>query len=732
MTLTLQSLRSTFPNAGVIISGDRNDLNIQRLLCIDPSLRQIVQKETRGPNILTVVLTDLAAYYEEPVVVPPIQVDDPSKGVPSDHNGVVVVPRKSAIPVKKLQIARTIRPITRSAITNIGQILTNENWQFMDQQLSPTDLTELFEYYTGEILNTFCPEKVIFSRPGANPFVTEEMKVLKRSIMREYEKRGKSEKYKDLKDKFNQKMKKQASLYKEKVLNDVLTGDRACAYSALRRLGARPGENSTNTFTISSHADQGLKASQSAERIADHFAAISRDYEPVNVRNFPPKIREELQSPDLTLVPRLEEFQVYNKIRKSKKPNSVVQGDIPKKLVQEFSVEIAKPASIIFNSILQNLQYPRQWVREYQIPIPKVHPPSSEDELRNIAKTAFLSKCFESFLSDWLLPIVSPYIDPCQYGLKGASISHYLFQLLKFTHDFLDLKEPFAVVVALVDQSKAFNRVSHQMVIEDLHDMHVPSWLLLILISYLTGRSMVLTYKGATSSPRSLPGSSPQGAFLGIFFFIVKYNGASLRPQIPRILLHTECKLRQAKCKNDHCTKHIKNMHAVYIDDLSEAEAINLKKQLVMDPVQRPQPLNYHERTQHIFPGSQSHLQKQLLKIEEFTIKNKMKINEHKSKIILFNRSKKYDFPPEFSFKNGEQLEVLETTKLLGIFLSSDLRWEANTNYIYQKAMRKMWLLRRMKKLQLEPKIICDYYIKEIRALAEQGVALWHSGLTKG
>ena len=29
---------------------------------------------------------------------------------------------------------------------------------------------------------------------------------------------------------------------------------------------------------------------------------------------------------------------------------------------------------------------------------------------------------FESFLSDWLLPIVGPYLDPCQYGLKGASI----------------------------------------------------------------------------------------------------------------------------------------------------------------------------------------------------------------------------------------------------------------------------------------------------------------------
>ena len=41
-------------------------------------------------------------------------------------------------------------------------------------------------------------------------------------------------------------------------------------------------------------------------------------------------------------------------------------------------------------------------------------------------------------------------------------------------------------------------------------------------------------------------------------------------------------------------------MHALFIDDLSEAEAINLKKQLMDDPTQRPYPLNYHERTKHI------------------------------------------------------------------------------------------------------------------------------------
>ena len=329
------------------------------------------------------------------------------------------------------------------------------------------------------------------------------------------------------------------------------------------------------------------------------------------------------------------------------------------------------------------------------------------------------------------MPIVEPYLDPCQYGLKGASINHYMLKLLKFIHEYLDLKNPHAVVLALVDLSKAFNRVSHQMVIEDLFDMHVPPWLLLILISYLTQRTMVLSYNGVSSSPRELPGSSPQGAFLGIFFFVVKYNGASLRPSIPRIMFEQKCRARFKTCRKQNCVVHSKDMHALYIDDLSEAEAIELKKCLVDDPVQRPFPLNYHERTQHVLPP-RSALQQHLDRVEDFTINNKMKINENKSKVMIFNKSRNYDFPPEFSFKNGELLECLESTKLLGIYLTSDLRWAENCKQIFSKAMAKMWLLRRLKKLNLDSALILDFYLKEIRPLAEHGVAIWNSGLTKG
>ena len=69
------------------------------------------------------------------------------------------------------------------------------------------------------------------------------------------------------------------------------------------------------------------------------------------------------------------------------------------------------------------------------------------------------------------MPIVSPYIDPCQYGLKSGSITHYLLQLQKFTYEFLDLRTPHAVILEIVDQSMAFFLTEYRMVVEDLNDM---------------------------------------------------------------------------------------------------------------------------------------------------------------------------------------------------------------------------------------------------------------------
>ena len=112
--------------------------------------------------------------------------------------------------------------------------------------------------------------------------------------------------------------------------------------------------------------------------------------------------------------------------------------------------------------------------------------------------------------------------------MKGSSITHYLVKLLHFVHINLDKTEPHAVLLALIDLEKAFNRVSHQLVIEDLADMHVPGWLLLILISYLTDRSMFI--QRIFFLQKTPPWILTQGAFLGILLFIIIFNTQAIYP----------------------------------------------------------------------------------------------------------------------------------------------------------------------------------------------------------
>ena len=56
-------------------------------------------------------------------------------------------------------------------------------------------------------------------------------------------------------------------------------------------------------------------------------------------------------------IPLIEDYQVYNVIKGGKKSRSGgLTGDIPKKLIDEFSVELTAPIASIFRSIMKTNQ----------------------------------------------------------------------------------------------------------------------------------------------------------------------------------------------------------------------------------------------------------------------------------------------------------------------------------------------------------------------------------------
>ena len=169
---------------------------------------------------------------------------------------------------------------------------------------------------------------------------------------------------------------------------------------------------------------------------------------------------------------------------------------------------------------------------------------------------------------------------------------------------------------------------------------------------------------------------------------------------------------------------------AKFVDDGSIADNVNLKTCLIPAPSNQPRPLNYHERTSQVLPSENNLLQYFLEDTEKFTTENKMKVNSKKTKVLLFNKSRKYDFQPRVHFSNGELLEIVSDIKLVGVIISNDMRWKKNTDYLCQKATKKLWTLRRLKQYHLDPFQIFDVYCKEVRSLLELAVPVWHSGLT--
>ena len=145
LSTALQDLLLDHPGAGIIMAGDRNDLTVERLLTVDSSLRQIVNVPTHGKKILDVIITNIWRFFNDPVTVMPVPVDDVTKGVPSDHLGVVVTPILNAFPPSRLKRAIVFRPMPDSLLNSFGKDICNESWDFLAPDLSSTELTEAFQ-----------------------------------------------------------------------------------------------------------------------------------------------------------------------------------------------------------------------------------------------------------------------------------------------------------------------------------------------------------------------------------------------------------------------------------------------------------------------------------------------------------------------------------------------------------------------------------------------------------
>ena len=167
-----------------------------------------------------------------------------------------------------------------------------------------------------------------------------------------------------------------------------------------------------------------------------------------------------------------------------------------------------------------------------------------------------------------------------------------------------------------------------------------------------------------------------------------------------------------------------------FVDDLTILEIINLLSiGLSSYNVKNQVPSDIILSNQFI-PAENLKSQDYLDEISLWTRNQKMIVNEKKSKNMIFNFTRNYQFSTRLTME-GHKLETVQEAKLLGTIVSNDLKWDKNTDFIVKKANKRLELLRKISFFGANLDDMKNIYILYIRSLLEQSCTVWHSGLTE-
>ena len=166
-----------------------------------------------------------------------------------------------------------------------------------------------------------------------------------------------------------------------------------------------------------------------------------------------------------------------------------------------------------------------------------------------------------------------------------------------------------------------------------------------------------------------------------------------------------------------------------FMDDLTILEIINLASVgLASFNIRAQVPSNIPVHNQ-IIKSEDLKTSSYLADIDKWTDEKLMKLNQKKTKQIIFNFNRGKQFTTKVELKE-EPLEIVNEVKLLGVIISDDLKWHKNTNYLTKKANKKMRMLHIAAKFTKNSDHLKHIYKTFIRSNLEFSSTVWHSSLS--
>jgi len=205
--------------------------------------------------------------------------------------------------------------------------------------------------------------------------------------------------------------------------------------------------------------------------------------------------------------------------------NSMDIDGVSTNLLKKICIEISAPLAHIFNKSVQSGCFPSKLKISRVVPIFKSGDPSNMTNYRPISLLSALSKVLEKIIATQLVNHleINKLLYEHQYGFqRNKSTEHNLLHVIEFVHSALNRGE-FAIGVFL-DLKKAFDVVSHEILLKKLKSLGIRDTPLKWFSSYLNNRMQLVDLGGSKSELRNLNISVLQGSVLGPILFLCFVN----------------------------------------------------------------------------------------------------------------------------------------------------------------------------------------------------------------
>jgi hypothetical protein len=324
-----------------------------------------------------------------------------------------------------------------------------------------------------------------------------------------------------------------------------------------------------------------------------------------------------------------------------------------------------EPLCDLINMTLAQGIFPEILKETIIIPIYKKGDRFDPSNYRQIALAPILSKVLESVMKEQFLCFLerNHIINKCQFGFRsGFGTTDAVMEIVSRIYNNLESHNITAAL--LLDISKAFDSISHNILLEKMHYYGIQGNDLKLFDTFVSNRKQYIKIKNEFFGPIESNKGVPQGSILGPLLFVLYMND-----------FHTALKSSPILYADD-TTILTSN---VYLDKLNLE--INLE----------------------------------LAEANLWLDCNELELNVNKTEQIYFSLNKK------ITLRNNNKV-----IKLLGLHLNDTLSWKDHIDHISNKLATNLYLLRRLKNNVTDKCIRLAYYAF-YHSHISYGIILWGS-----